>query len=69
MSSIGKEKVIDDDNEEEDENVKLKRKSRDAKLDENLRVSREAEEREKATRKAEESLKAQKTIFPLWSTE
>ncbi|CAI9291656.1 unnamed protein product [Lactuca saligna] len=71
LASKGKEKLVDDEDEEEEEyeNEKLTRKSRDAKIDENLRVTREDKERENAVHEAEETLKTEKTLFPLWSME
>lgn len=68
--SKGKEKLVnDDEEEEEDENAKLKRKYCDAKIDENLRIAKEAKAREKEARKAQDTLKTQKSLFPSWSIE
>lgn len=68
--SKGKEKVIDDDVEEEDdEGAKIKRKSRDTEIDENLRISKEPEAREKESREAQVTLETQKLLFPSWSME
>ncbi|CAI9276735.1 unnamed protein product [Lactuca saligna] len=70
LVSKGKEKVIDDGEEEEEyENIKLKCKARDAILDENLRIAREAKEKEKALRDTQITLKSKKLLFPPWSME
>ena len=61
--------MIDDDDEEEDDDALLRHKSRDVEIDNNLWIEKEAEEKEKVAREAEENLKAQKTIFPLWKLE
>ncbi|CAI9302956.1 unnamed protein product [Lactuca saligna] len=55
--------------EEEDETDKLKCKARDTEQDENLRVANEVEEKEKTAREAKDTLKTQKTLFPLWTLE
>lgn len=47
--------------------MKLKHKSRDTKLNENLRVTKEAEERDKALREAQVTLETHKILFPMWS--
>ncbi|XP_023762192.1 cell wall protein DAN4-like [Lactuca sativa] len=66
--SKGKENIIDDDNEEEEgENSKLKRKVRDAVLDENLRIAREAEAREKELCDAQITIEAKKVLIPACS--
>lgn len=48
---------------------KLKQKYYDMEIDENLRVDREAEAREKAACEVDETLKNQKTLFPSCSME
>ena len=55
--------------EQPDENQKLRRKIRRAEIDENHRIVREAKEKARVAHEAEETLKAQKTIFPLWTLE
>ncbi|KAL7587418.1 hypothetical protein Lser_V15G40913 [Lactuca serriola] len=64
LSSRGKEKLIDDsDVEEEDENEKLTRKIRRTKIDENLRIVREVEEKETLACEGQLALEAQKLLF------
>ncbi|KAL7587596.1 hypothetical protein Lser_V15G40912 [Lactuca serriola] len=70
LNSRGKEKLIDDsDVEEEDENEKLRRKLRCTKIDENLRIVKEVEEKERIAREAQLALEAQKLLFPIYSME
>ena len=61
--------IDDDDDEEEDEDEKLKWKPHDKELDENLRIAREADAREKELRDAQVTLETQKTLFPPWTME
>ncbi|CAI9285120.1 unnamed protein product [Lactuca saligna] len=68
----GKGKLIDSDKEEEEdlsEGSKLKRKKRDQELDENLRVEKEVEIREKEPRDAQITLKTQRDLFLPWLME
>ncbi|KAL7587925.1 hypothetical protein Lser_V15G40915 [Lactuca serriola] len=70
LNSRGKQKLIDDsDVEEEDENEKLRRKICHTKIDENLHIVREVEEKERLAHEAQLSLEAQKIIFPIYSME
>lgn len=48
----------------EDEGSKLKRKSHDEEIDENIQISREADAREKAGFEAQYTLKTQRSVFP-----
>lgn len=59
----GKGKVGNDDEEEEEETKKLRRKSHDEVLDENARITREAEEKERVERKAQAALLIQISLF------
>ena len=61
--------IYDNDEEEEDENEKLRRKACRTEIDENHRILREAEEKERNDREAKITFKTQKLIFPLWSME
>lgn len=58
-----------DDEEEEDKAAKLKRKSHDAEIDENLGIAKEAEAKEREAREAQVTLDTQKLLFPAWSVE
>ncbi|KAL7612009.1 hypothetical protein Lser_V15G06497 [Lactuca serriola] len=70
LRSKGKEKVIDDDVEEEEgEGEKLKRKSCDAQIDGNLRIAKEAKARVREAREARVTLETQKLLFPSLSME
>ncbi|CAI9260970.1 unnamed protein product [Lactuca saligna] len=64
--SKGKEKVIDDD---DDEHAKLERKAHDAVLEENLRIAREVEACKKQLCDAQIALQDKKVLFPTWSME
>ena len=61
--------MIDDDEEEEDEGEKLKLKSYDKELDENLWIAREIDACEKELHDAQVTSETQKTIFPPWTME
>ncbi|CAI9281019.1 unnamed protein product [Lactuca saligna] len=69
--SKGKEKVLEEEEkeEEEDKNEKPKCKAHDTILDENMRIEREAEEKEMANRDAQTALAAKKLLFPPRSME
>ena len=60
---------MESDDEEESEAHKLKRKARDHLLDENTRIAREAEQKERAEREAQVTLESRKTLFPPWTME
>ena len=69
-SSRGKENIIDDNEEDEpDEHESKQRKAREAEIDETNHIVREAEEKARLAREAKDTLKSQKTIFPLWTIE
>ena len=46
-----------------------RKKAREAEIDENNHIVREVEVKARLSCEAEETLKAQKTIFPLWTLE
>ena len=47
----------------------LKRKKRDKELDGTLRVTKEAEERERKNMEEQDAINCKKVVFPLWTTE
>ncbi|CAI9301617.1 unnamed protein product [Lactuca saligna] len=71
--SIDDDDDDDNDDEEEEEHLsekpQLKRKKHDQELDENLRVAREAEAREREARDAQLNWETKKVFFPSWSRE
>ncbi|CAI9302656.1 unnamed protein product [Lactuca saligna] len=69
-SSRGKEKIINDSEEDEPNEHELKRrKGHEAEIDEHNHIVKEVEEKARLACEAEDTLKAQKTIFPLFTLE
>ncbi|CAI9281653.1 unnamed protein product [Lactuca saligna] len=65
---IGEDPIINNDEEEEPDEAELKRrKSRDAKLNENQCVVKETEEKEKAEKEAQSTLKRKMLFFTKWT--
>lgn len=64
-TSRGKEKIIYDSEEDEPDELELKqRKAREAEIDENQRIVKEAEEKEKSEREAQVTLESRKLLLP-----
>ncbi|CAI9290870.1 unnamed protein product [Lactuca saligna] len=65
---IEEKPIIDDDEDEEPNEVKLKRKkARDAELNEAQRIIKEAEKKERAEKEAQATLKSRMLLFPNWT--
>ncbi|CAI9276460.1 unnamed protein product [Lactuca saligna] len=62
------EPIIDGSEDEEPDEVELKRhKAREAEIDENARIVREAEEKARAEKEAQATLKSKMLLFPKWT--
>ncbi|CAI9302398.1 unnamed protein product [Lactuca saligna] len=62
------EPIIDDEGDKDPDEAKLKRhKAREAELDEHACIVREAEEKEKAKKEAQVTLKIRMMLFPKWT--
>ncbi|CAI9287310.1 unnamed protein product [Lactuca saligna] len=70
LDSKGKGKLIDDSDEEgPDEHELKRRKSREAEIDENNQIVREAKEKARVEHEAQLTLESRKLLFPLWNLE
>ncbi|CAI9294325.1 unnamed protein product [Lactuca saligna] len=65
----GKEPMGNYDENDDSEEEQLKRKAHDHELDENARIVREAEEKERKEKEAHDTLECRKLLFPLWTLE
>ncbi|XP_023750787.1 uncharacterized protein LOC111899139 [Lactuca sativa] len=68
-SKHDKGKCILEEEEEENDDVALKIRNKDRELDENSRIAKEAEERERKQKEAHDLLESRKILFPLWTLE
>nr|KAJ0219876.1 hypothetical protein LSAT_V11C200068720 [Lactuca sativa] len=65
---LSEEPIIDDSEDEEPDEVELKRqKAREADTDEHARIVREAEEKERVEKEAQATLKSKMILFPKWT--
>ncbi|KAL7617901.1 hypothetical protein Lser_V15G04020 [Lactuca serriola] len=66
----GKGPIVDE-NDEEEETIAdtLKRKAREREIDLNAKIVKEAEERERRLKEAQDVLESKKTLFPFWTLE
>ncbi|CAI9302686.1 unnamed protein product [Lactuca saligna] len=65
---FSEEPIVDNNDEEELDEAELKRrKAHEAELDENQRILREAEGKEKAVRESRSALESRKLLFLVWT--
>nr|KAJ0212498.1 hypothetical protein LSAT_V11C400221470 [Lactuca sativa] len=65
---FNEEPIIDDSEDEEPNEIELKRrKARKVEIDEHTRIVKEAEEKERAEKEAQATLKSKMLLFPKWT--